>query len=139
MRRIALCLSLAFAAEPAIADALVAVRTIRARETIAADDVRLVAGDIPGALRDPAAAIGREARQTIYEGRPVAASAVADAAVVERNDLVVLTFDVSGLVIRADGRALGRGPVGARVRVMNLASRNTVTGTVLAPGSISVP
>jgi flagellar basal body P-ring formation protein FlgA len=38
----------------------------------------------------------------------------------------------------ADGRALGRAGIGDVVRVMNLGSRQTVSGLVLADGSIVV-
>jgi flagella basal body P-ring formation protein FlgA len=42
------------------------------------------------------------------------------------------------LRIAADGRALGRGAAGAHIRVMNLASRNTVGGEVQPDGTVHV-
>ena len=138
MRVLAVLLLLA-AAVPASADTLVAVRTIRAGEVIGAADVRPGAQSVPGALADALDAVGREARQILYAGQPVRAADLADPAVVERNGLVVLIYDRHGVFIRTEGRALGRGAVGARIRVMNLASRSTVTATVAAPGRVTVP
>ncbi|MEM0947058.1 MAG: flagellar basal body P-ring formation chaperone FlgA [Pseudomonadota bacterium] len=121
------------------ADTVIAIRTIRAREVIMPADLRVDPAHVPGTLSDPVHAIGQEARYTIYAGRPVRLNDLVTAAVVERNELVLLFYRQGALSIRADGRSLGRGAVGDRVRVMNLASRATVTGTVVAPGQISVP
>lgn len=124
---------------PALAETVVATRTIRARELIAASDLRVDPAIIPGTLSDPATAVGSEARYTIYAGRPVRQSDLSVAAVIQRNELVMLIYRNGALQIQTDARSLGRGAIGDRVRVMNLASRTTVTGTVIAPGQISVP
>jgi flagella basal body P-ring formation protein FlgA len=58
--------------------------------------------------------------------------------VVERNQIVTLIYDQSGLTIATDGRVLDRGGVGDRIRVMNLQSRSTVTGTVGEDGNVYV-
>ena len=62
---------LLFAATPALADTVVANGTIRSMSVIGPADVRLVAGDTPGAILDLAAAIGMEARVNLYPGRPI--------------------------------------------------------------------
>ena len=139
MRSTVLGLALVIVAGPALAEAVLAARTIRAREIITAADLSITAAPVQGALNDPGAAIGREARYTIYAGRPVNAGDLTSPAVIERNDIVVMFYDQGGLSISTEGRALGRGAVGDRLRVMNLASRSTVTGTVAAPGRISIP
>ena len=41
-------------------------------------------------------------------------------------------------MIATEGRALDRAGVGERLRVMNLGSRNTVTGTVAEDGAVLV-
>ena len=121
------------------AETLIATRTIRAREVIGPADVAVAEHKVPGALTEARAAVGLEARITIYAGQPLAPGHLSPAAAVERNDVVVLTYARDGLSIRTEGRVLDRGPVGARLRVMNLASRVTVTGTVVGPGAMSVP
>lgn len=135
----ALALVLALMPSAVLADSVVAVRTIRAKMVLSASDVVVVGDVLPGALRDVNQAVGLEARQTIFAGRPVTAGDLVEPAAVERNALVEMVYDRDGLKITTEGRALGRGAAGARVRVMNLASRVTVTGTVLGPGQVAVP
>lgn len=125
-------------AGPAGADSLVAAHTIRAQSVVAVEDFAVVDADIPGALTDPAKAIGLEARITIYAGRPITASDLGAAAVVERNQTVSLVYRSGGLSILTEGRALSRGGAGDVIKVMNLSSHTTVTGTVKVDGTVSV-
>ena len=131
-------LLLVLAGQPAMADAVVATRMIKAQSLIGPEDVTLVEADIPGALRDAAAAEGLETRIAIYPGRPVMAADLGTPALVERNQPVLLTYRNGALAIQAEGRALARGRAGDPVRVMNLGSRVTVTGRVAVDGSIVV-
>lgn len=142
MRALGLVLLLAggLLVETAQADVVVATRTLRAGMAIGAGDVVMMSDPSrPGVVSDPQAAIGQEARVTLYAGRPIPEASLGPPALVERNQLVTLVFRQSGLAIRADGRALGRGAEGEAVRVMNLASRSTITGTVAGPALVSVP
>lgn len=136
-RLLAAALALA-AAAPASAESLVAARAIAAKTVLDAADIRLAETEIPGALADPAAAIGMEARVTIYAGRPVLPGDLGPPALVERNDIVRLSFEAGGLAIDTEGRALDRGALGERIRVMNLASRAVVSGAVAGPAAVSV-
>lgn len=122
----------------ALADSLVATRVIKAHETLVADAVTLVAADIPGALTDPAQAIGQEARVAIYPGRAILAEHLGPAAMVNRNQIVTLTYQAAGLAIRTEGRALARGGAGEVIEVMNLASKTKVTGRIGPDGSVAV-
>lgn len=121
------------------AESVIAARTIPARSIIGLTDLKVVREAVPGSLSDPAVAVGFEAQVTLYEGRPVRAGDIGPPALVERNEIVSLLFDQGGLSILTEGRALDRAGQGQRVRVMNLGSRVTVTGTVTGPGQISVP
>lgn len=131
------CLLIALAT-PASADALVATRTIRARTLVAAEDLTLVAAEIPGALSDPGQAVGLEARVAIYAGKPLRPGDLGPPTLVERNQLVTLVYLSGGLAISAEGRALAQGSEGDAVRVMNLGSRNTVTGRIGPDGTVYV-
>jgi flagella basal body P-ring formation protein FlgA len=51
---------------------------------------------------------------------------------------VSLVYRRGPLSILAEGRALGRGGVGDSVRVINIASRATVTGLVAPDGTLTV-
>lgn len=122
----------------ALADSMVATHTIRAQTVLTAEDFTLVDADIPGALTDPQQAIGLEARVTLYAGRPISAADLGSAAMVERNQTVTLIYRSAGLSILTEGRALDRGGVGDVIKVMNLASRTTVTGMIDPDGSVQV-
>lgn len=126
------------AASPAKADSLVATQTIRAQTILTAEDFVVVDADIPGTLTDPAAAIGLEARVTLYAGRPISMGDVGAAAVVERNQTVSLIYRSGGLSILTEGKALARGGPGDIIKVMNLSSRTTVMGIIGADGTVAV-
>ncbi|MEL7464236.1 MAG: flagellar basal body P-ring formation chaperone FlgA [Pseudomonadota bacterium] len=118
--------------------ALFAARTIPAGALISPADVKQSAKPIAGALTKPEEVVGREARVALYAGRAILRGDVRDPALVDRNQMVVMRFSRGPLAIRAEGRALDRGAAGERVRVMNLSSRNVVSGVVLEDGDIAV-
>jgi flagellar basal body P-ring formation protein FlgA len=136
--RWAAILSVAMLAAPAAAETLVATRTIRAQAIIEPQDLTFAAVATPGALDDPSDVVGMEARVVLYAGRPIRPGDIGAPAIVERNQIVALVFRHGTLTIAAEGRALARGGIGDLVRVMNLASRNTVTGIVGPNGSVHV-
>lgn len=129
-----LCLIVA----PVHAEVLVPTSTIRAKEIITAQHLTVKQADVPGALSHPSQAIGQEARVALYAGRPVRPGDIGPPAIINRNDTVVLVFSRGGLHIVAEGRALGRGAPGERLRAMNMASRTTVTGLITADGTVEV-
>lgn len=140
MTRIALgitLLSLA-AAEMAVGQTVVANRAIRSKTVLTEADVSLIEKTIPGAYSAIEDIVGLEARVNIYAGRPVREGELGPPAVVERNSLVTLRYGKGALLIETDGKALDRGGVGDVMRVMNLSSRTTVTGVVIAPGVVEV-
>ena len=123
---------------PAMAEALVATRLVRATEVLGPDDVTRSGHSVPGAATDAVQVLGLEARVALYPGRPVLLSDLAPAALVERNQTVRLIFRSGGLLIMTEARALGRAALGDQVRVMNLSSRSSVTGTVTNDGTVEV-
>lgn len=135
MLRVLLLVALA---APVSAESLVATRTIRAKTLIAPEDLTLVNAELPGALTDPALAVGLEARVSIYAGKPVRLGDLGPPTLVERNQLVTLVYVSGGLAISTEGRALARGADGDQIRVMNLGSRNTVTGRIGPDGAVYV-
>ena len=125
-------------AAPALAESVVATRTIRAQTVIGPEDLTLVAAELPGALSDPNAALGLEAKVAIYAGRPVLPADLGKPTLVQRNQVVALIYRSGGLAISTEGRALARGSEGDTVRVINLASRSTVTGRIGPDGAVYV-
>ena len=122
-------------AGPVAADTVVAARTIPAQSMIMPDDVLIRDRDVPGSVENPDDIIGMEARVALYAGRPIRPADVGFPAVVERNQIIALHYQSSGLMISTEGRALGRGGPGDIIRVMNLSSRSTVSARIGADGA----
>ncbi|MFN3824043.1 MAG: flagellar basal body P-ring formation chaperone FlgA [Pseudorhodobacter sp.] len=135
---IALVLLLALMPLPALAESLVATRTIRAQSVLEVQDMALVAAVIPGAITRTEEAVGLEARVTLYAGRAIRRDDLGPPTLVQRNQIVTLVFRLGALDITTDGRALERGGRDDRIRVMNLGSRATIIGRVAADGSVHV-
>lgn len=123
---------------PAAADTLIATRTLRANSIVTPQDVSIIPDNIPGMAQSLAEVVGLETRSIIYAGRPIALGNLGPAAIIERNQVVPLVFVKGGLKIYVDARSLERAGPGDVIRVMNLASKNTVTGVVAADGSVHV-
>jgi flagella basal body P-ring formation protein FlgA len=136
MRSAAVLLALALAA-PAGAGEILAARNLAPGTVLAPADLR-VAEPGPGSEARIAELVGQEIRRAVYAGRPVAEGAPGPATLVERNAVVVMDYAAGALSIRTEGRALDAGAAGERIRVMNLASRITVTAVVSGPDRVSV-
>ncbi|WP_019955544.1 flagellar basal body P-ring formation chaperone FlgA [Yoonia vestfoldensis] len=128
-------LIMALISGPATAETLLAARTIPAQSIITAEDLVASNQVIPGSVSDPTSIIGMETRVALYAGRPIRQGDVGFPAVVERNQIIILTYQHDGLSISTDGRALGRGGPGDLIRVMNLTSRATVTARIGLDGA----
>jgi flagellar basal body P-ring formation protein FlgA len=138
MLRAAALAALLILPEIAAAQTVVTTRVLRAQTVIAGDDVTLDEAATPGALAALEQAVGREARVTLYPGRPIRPDQLGPPAVVERNQIVRMVYTEGPLNIMAEGRALDRAGPGEFVRVMNLTSRQVVSGLVRGSGVIEV-
>lgn len=125
-------------AEVALAQSVVPIRAIRAEQVVRPADIVSAPESWPGAIDDMEQVIGREARVTLYPGRPILIGDLAERAVVDRNQITQLHYAAGGLAIVTEGRALSRGRPGERIRVMNIESRMTIWGTVRADGTVEV-
>lgn len=119
-------------------DSLSVNRIIKAKDVIEKGDIAILEDTLPGSIDPSTNIIGMEARVTLYPGRPIMQNQIQLAAAVERNQIVVLKYIHGGLLITASARALSRGSVGAKIRVMNLASRNIVMGEVTSAGVVAI-
>jgi flagella basal body P-ring formation protein FlgA len=59
------------AAGTVLADTVQVVRAIRGQTLLTAADLAVVAGDVPGAIATIDEAVGKEAKVTLYPGRPI--------------------------------------------------------------------
>ncbi len=128
----------ALIAMPAFADMVVPARTIRPTQIITETDVTFAAGDLATGFARLSDVIGQEARVALYAGRPILFGDIGPPAVIDRNQIVPLLYSANGISISTEGRALERGAVGDRIRVMNLGSRATLFGQILNDGTIEV-
>jgi flagella basal body P-ring formation protein FlgA len=128
----------ALSAGAVFAQSVTPVRAIRSQTVLAAEDLALGEEAVPGGIGSIDEAVGLEAKVALYPGRPVLASQLRAPALVERNAVVRMSYASGPLRIVTDGRALDRAGAGEFVRVMNLTSKQTVTGVVAADGSIEV-
>ncbi|WP_439138805.1 flagellar basal body P-ring formation chaperone FlgA [Roseicyclus sp.] len=121
-----------------MAETVIAAGTIRGQSLIMASDVATAPGMTPGALSDPADAIGMEAAVNLYAGRPIRPGDLRPPAIIERNAIVTIRYDHGALTIVAEGRAMDRAAAGEALRVMNLSSRSTVIAIAATPGLVTV-
>lgn len=133
-----LVLVLAFLATPAASETVVAAKNLRPGMIVTAQDVKLAAADFAGGFQLLEDVIGQEARVVLYAGRPVLPNDIGPPALIDRNQIVTLVYTAGPMTILTEGRSLGRGAIGDRVRVMNLSSRTTVTGSVTINGDVIV-
>lgn len=125
-------------ASDASADVVTPTRTLRPGTLITDVDLMIKSGASPGAFNRISDVVGQEARVALYAGRPIPFEGIGPPAVINRNQIVSLHFQAAGLTITTEGRALERGGVGDRVRIMNLNSRATLFGFVQPDSSIKV-
>lgn len=120
------------------ADTVLAARTIRSNTILNASDVMILKNDLPNAIQNISDIVGLETRVVLYESRPISVNDLGPAAIITRNQIVSLVYLHGNLSIAVEARSLGRAGVGEFVRVMNLSSRNTVSGVVAKNGNVQV-
>lgn len=128
----------AFSSVPTFAETVVSVRTIRAQQIITEMDVTFADLQRPNGFTRLSDVIGQEARVALYAGRPILVGDIGPPAIVTRNQIVLMRYTSGGIAISTEGRALERGGVGDRIRLMNLGSRAVLFGLVRADGTIDV-
>lgn len=121
-----------------LSDSLVATRTLRGGDIIGPNDFNVSEITVQGAFDSSAHIVGLEAQVAIYSGQPIHIEDLASPTLVARNQPVMLRYQRGGVFIATEARALGEGRAGDTVRVMNLASKSTVSGTIQQDGSVEV-
>ncbi|QND50641.1 flagellar basal body P-ring formation protein FlgA (plasmid) [Phyllobacterium sp. 628] len=82
--------------------------------------------------------VGKVSRRTLLPGQPILLTAVNEPDMIQRGVPAVLIYDTGSLVITARGTPLEAGRVGDFIKVRNIDSGITVSGTILADGRIQV-
>ncbi len=121
-----------------MAETMVATRNIRPGTVLMPSDIKQLEEAVPGAFSAPEQLVGMETKVALYVGLPIMGGHIGPPATVERNQLIQLVFTRGTLIIQTEGRALGRGSPGDRVRVLNLSSKASLYGTIHEDGSVHV-
>jgi flagella basal body P-ring formation protein FlgA len=85
-----------------------------------------------------AEAAGMALRRAVRAGQPLRAADLAKPELVQKNDTVMLHYEVPGIVISMRGKALDGGAEGDMVGVLNVNSKRTIQGMVTGPGRVTV-
>jgi flagellar basal body P-ring formation protein FlgA len=118
----------------ATAEELVSSRIIRAGSILSATDI--VAPNNHEALRRAVDIIGMETTRTLYKGQTINTTTLRTPTLIKRNAIVKMEYIKGPMTISSEGRALDKGGLGDRVRVINLTSKRIVT--VIVTGADSV-
>jgi flagella basal body P-ring formation protein FlgA len=121
------------------AQTVVPVQTLPAGTIITADLLREEdTQNQMGMAQTIAELVGKQTKTALYINRPIYLAHVGEPEVIERNDIVTIVFDNGALRITGEGRALDPGQQNQRIRVMNLSSRQIITGEVINKNTVRV-
>jgi flagella basal body P-ring formation protein FlgA len=90
------------------------------------------------APRDPDSVIGMAVRRPLREGDTVSLRDISAPVVIKRDDVISVTFAISGLNVTLQAKALTDAAAGQSVSVMNPASRKIIQAVATAPGQAVV-
>jgi len=85
-----------------------------------------------------AAVVGQAARRVVRAGQPLRNADLMKPEIVQKNDTVMLYYEVPGIVLTMRGKALESGAEGDLVSVLNVNSKRTIQGVVTGPGRVTV-
>ena len=121
---------------------LIAVRRMQAGEVLGAGDVRVIRVPPsrlrPGVADRPDQVVGQALRRPAAADQPLLIADIQQPIAVERGATVTMLFDMPGLTLTAQGRAMESGARGGVVAVMNTSSRVVVEAQVIGPGRVRV-
>jgi len=89
-------------------------------------------------LTDRAQAVGLAARNGLPAGRPLRLAELMKPELVQRNETVMLVYEVPGITLTVRGKAVDGGAEGDVISVLNEQSKRTVQGVVVGPGRVII-
>jgi flagella basal body P-ring formation protein FlgA len=126
----------------ATAPMLVAARRMQAGDVVGAADVRVIRVPAsrlrPGTAERAEQVVGQALRRPAAAEQPLLIADIQQPLVVDRGSTVTMLYDVPGLTLTAQGRAMESGARGAVVPVMNTTSRVVVEAQVIGPGRVRI-
>lgn len=111
-------------------------------DAVQAKDIALVkrpAGQIPtDIIADPAEVVGLIPRRTLRAGEPIRQADIAKPLMVEKNQIVTVTYATRGLALSMRGRAQSSGAKGETIRVQNIQSKRLIEGQITGPAHVTI-
>jgi flagella basal body P-ring formation protein FlgA len=84
------------------------------------------------------AVVGLAARGSVRAGQALRNADLMKPEVVKKNEMVLLHYEVPGIVLTMRGQALDSGTEGDLVNVLNIQSKRTIQGIVTGPGRVTI-
>jgi len=82
--------------------------------------------------------VGLAVRSNLRAGQPLRNAELMKPEIVKKNDMVMLHYQVPGIVLTMRGQALESGTEGDMINVLNPNSKRTIQGVATAPGHVTV-
>jgi flagella basal body P-ring formation protein FlgA len=114
---------------------LVASQLVRAGDILTEQNIELSEGHDASAKQ---AILGMAAKRTIYPGQAIKLTNVEPASIVKRNQIVTIKYRFNGLEITTSARAMSDASASANVNVLNIQSKQIVSGVVQNEGWVLV-
>jgi flagella basal body P-ring formation protein FlgA len=83
-------------------------------------------------------AVGLAVRQAVRQGQALRRNDLMKAELVHRDDIVTLVYEVPGILLTTQGKALEAGAQGDVISVLNVQSKRTVQGIVLSSNRVVI-
>jgi flagella basal body P-ring formation protein FlgA len=83
--------------------------------------------------------VGLAARGNVRAGQGLRNSDLMKPEAVKKNEMVLLHYEVPGIVLTMRGQALESGTQGDMVNVLNIQSKRTIQGVITGPGRVTIP
>jgi flagellar basal body P-ring formation protein FlgA len=122
--------------------ATVTTRPLARGETIKTSDVATerrpkatVGADAVGSVDE---AIGLAVRQPTRSGQPLRRADLMKSELVRRDDNITLVYEVPGILLTTQGKALESGAEGDVINVLNVQSKRTIQGVVSGPNRVTI-
>lgn len=121
-------------------DAVVAERPVEHGEILKLSDLAIVRrpkseGPVIG---DVHAVAGLAARHELRPGQPLHAADLVKPSIVQRNDTVIIIYEVPGITLTLRGQAQDAGALGDTINVLNVQSKRVMQAVVSGPGRVTV-
>jgi flagella basal body P-ring formation protein FlgA len=82
--------------------------------------------------------VGLAIKRPVRAGQPLRSADLMKPEIVKKSEMVLMRYEVPGIVLTLRGQALDNGTEGDVVNVLNLQSKRTIQGIVTGPGQVTI-